>query len=932
MSGTQPRLARKVLLIGWDAADWKAIRPLLDAGEMPHLEGLINQGVMGNIATLRPMLSPMLWTSIATGKRPFRHGIHGFIEPDPVEGGARPVTNLARKTKAVWNILNQNGLTSNVIGWWPSHPAEPIRGVMVSNHYQRAPGPSAKAWPMPPGTVHPASKGKDLAGLRLHPDEIPEDAIDLFIPNGREVDQSKDHRIYTCARILAECTGIHACATAVMQLEPWDFMAVYYDAIDHFGHAFMRYHPPQQPHVSDSEFEMYKDVVAAGYRYHDMMLGTLLKLAGEDTTVILMSDHGFHPDHLRPANIPDEPAGPAIEHSRYGIFVMKGPGIRQDERIYGASLLDVAPTVLTLFGLPAGADMDGRPLLDAFVERPKPRVIPSWDEVPGEDGCHPANLAIDPVESREAIAQLVALGYVEDPGQDKNHAAASAARELEYNCAQSYIDAERWSDAAPILEKLWREWPDEIRFGSHLAHARRREGRLAEAREILAAIVATRRRLRDESIGKLREIEDRPAEELRRDRRLQHDIRRWRARANASPLADVPLLASLLSAEGKHEEVVTHLRKIEEATPDRPHLHRQIGQACLAMDDAAQAESAYRRALEIDPDDADACFGLAISLKRQRRFEEAAGSALDAVGLLHYFPQAHYQLGRLLERLGHRERAIDALRITVTQAPGFLRGHLFLASLYSRQGDIGQAALHRAYARQIRDNRQQRAAAAPAQPARPETPAPVELRAAPATNEVITIVSGLPRSGTSVMMQMLAAAGLTAQADGQREADSDNPHGYYEDERVKQLARDASWISEAKGKVVKVIAQLLPHLPAGLDYRVVFMERNLDEVLASQKTMIERLGREGTRVNDGKLRRTFERQVREMKVHLHTRRVPVLYVGYGEVMESPAETAARVSEFLGGGHDLEAMAAAVDPKLGRHRLAREAETFLAAGI
>ena len=94
---------QKVLLIGWDAADWKVITPLIDAGKMPNLARFLESGVKGNIATLQPCLSPMLWSSIATGKRPYKHGVHGFSEPDPVTGGIRPVTNLSRNTKAIWN-------------------------------------------------------------------------------------------------------------------------------------------------------------------------------------------------------------------------------------------------------------------------------------------------------------------------------------------------------------------------------------------------------------------------------------------------------------------------------------------------------------------------------------------------------------------------------------------------------------------------------------------------------------------------------------------------------------------------------------------------------------------------------------------------------------------------------------------------------------
>ncbi|MBN2093134.1 alkaline phosphatase family protein, partial [candidate division KSB1 bacterium] len=113
---------RKVLLIGWDGADWKIINPLLDSGRMPALESLVNNGVMGNLATLDPPMSPMLWTSIATGMHADKHGILNFTEPAPQASGIRPVTTASRKVKAIWNILMQQGLKTHVVGWWPSHP------------------------------------------------------------------------------------------------------------------------------------------------------------------------------------------------------------------------------------------------------------------------------------------------------------------------------------------------------------------------------------------------------------------------------------------------------------------------------------------------------------------------------------------------------------------------------------------------------------------------------------------------------------------------------------------------------------------------------------------------------------------------------------------------------------------------------------------
>jgi len=148
------------------------------------------------------------------------------------------------------------------------------------------------------------------------------------------------------------------------------------------------------------DFELYNGVVSMAYQFHDRMLGALLqearRKAGEDLTVILMSDHGFHPDHLRPRAIPDIPAGPVIEHRDFGIVVLAGPHIRKDELLHGASILDVTPTVLTLFGLPVGDDMDGKVLSGAW-EQPLPEsAIPSWEDVQATDGWsdgrHPASL------------------------------------------------------------------------------------------------------------------------------------------------------------------------------------------------------------------------------------------------------------------------------------------------------------------------------------------------------------------------------------------------------------------------------------------------------------------------------------------------------------------------------------------------------------
>jgi len=449
-------MPRKVLLIGWDAADWKIIQPLADAGGMPNLQRLVENGASGHIATLHPPLSPMLWTSIATGKRPFQHGILGFSEPTPDARDVQPVSNLSRKSKALWNILNQNAIRSVVIGWWPSHPAEPIDGVMVSDHYHRANRPLDEGWPPVANAVHPPELAKTLADLRVHPDQLAPEMIGPFIPLASQIDQDKDPRLGLCMRTLAECMSIQAAAMWLVENQPWDLLAVYYDSIDHFCHGFMRYHQPRQSWIRKRDFDLYHNVVSMAYQFQDRMLGELVDKAGPDTTVVLLSDHGFHPDHLRPASIPEIPAGPAIEHRDLGILVFSGPGIRHGEKLHGASVLDVAPTILTLYGLPVGEDMDGKVLSQAFAETPQITLIPSWEGVPGTHGCHSPHTRLDPVAAHLALEQMIALGYVERPDENRQAAVEMTIRELRYNLGEAYQDDDRHIEAHEIFAELWQ--------------------------------------------------------------------------------------------------------------------------------------------------------------------------------------------------------------------------------------------------------------------------------------------------------------------------------------------------------------------------------------------------------------------------------------------------------------------------------------------
>jgi predicted AlkP superfamily phosphohydrolase/phosphomutase/tetratricopeptide (TPR) repeat protein len=931
---------RRVLLIGWDAADWKVIDRLMDEGKMPNVAGLVERGVMGNLATLYPSLSPTLWTSIATGKRPYKHGIWGFTEPDPATGTIRPVTNLSRKTRAIWNILQTQGLKSNVIGWWPSHPAEPISGVMVSDMYHKAHAPIDKPWPMRPGTVHPPRLSQPLADLRLHPCELGAEHIGPFVPDFGKIDQDKDHRLETLAKTIAECTTIHSAATAAMQLEPWDFMGVYYDSIDHFSHAFMRFNPPRMDWVDEEDYELFKGVVEGGYRYHDMMLGALLALAGEDTTVIIVSDHGFHPDHLRPQHVPVEPAGPAVQHRNHGIFVMAGPGVKHDERIYGMSLLDVTPTILRLFDLPVGEDMDGVPLVSGFVDGDQDvPTIPSWDDVEGEDGSHPEGTAIDPVEASEAVNQLVALGYIEPPNENQEKAVADTVRELHYNVARSYMDAGRHLEAVPYLEKLFEGYPEETRFGLHLVECLQALDRIEQSRQALEATIKGRiadaEKAREELKEWQEEHKDQKPEDM--EEKERHAIRKLHARASTNPAAFMMLQGVQLVAENKPQLALPVFRKLSELMPGNQHAHLRAGQAMNLLRKWQDAEKCFREVIADDPQSARAHLGLCRALLGLGRKKSAAESALAAVSLQHFNPVGHYLLGLAFLRQGRVPRAVEAFQTAVHQNPNYPEAHRLLAVAYEKYfhdpakakswRQEGNEARERIAALRSGEMEGDQEGSAPTRRTMASDEEVLKLGTpiAPpddvAIADTVVVVSGLPRSGTSMMMQMLMAGGFEACSDDKREADDSNQRGYFEDERVKALGKDNSWLDEAKGKAVKVVAPLLFRLPRGPqhNYRVVFMERDLGEVVRSQRAMLERLEREGTKMADQKLQKVYAEQLRRVKRLLAASHMPTLFVGHLDCIQRPAEVAERVRTFLSGELEVAAAAAVVDPSLHRER-------------
>ncbi len=674
------RLAKKVLVIGWDAADWKVADPLIAAGRMPNLKRLIDNGVRGSIRTLEPRLSPLLWTSVVTGKRADKHGILNFVEAEPTGGGIRPSTSTSRKTKALWNILSQSGLRSSVVSWYASHPSEPIRGVGVSNLWlEGVPQSSRDPWPIPSGCVHPADLEPAFASARVHPSKVNPAEMRALVPALGTLAPT-DVRIGLLQRLLAQMHSVQNAAAWLLEKGPaWDCALVFNEAIDVFGHHFMAYHPPRLPAVSEKEFERFKGVVSGVYEMQDKMLGRLLQIAGPETTVILLSDHGFHSDHLRPTVPPaaddKHAAMDASWHREHGVVVLSGPGIAKStptetREVTGSTLLDITPTVLALLGLPMGEDMDGRVLVEAFDRPTTVERTASWDGVEGESGMHPPDMRIDTVDSAQAVKQLIELGYLADMSGDEQAMLDQVDRESRFNLATAKQARGDFLGAAELLAVLTNEKPDEPRYALSLAQSHFSAGEVSKARAVIETL---------------------------------------RQRCPDHPDAGIALAGALL-AEGDAAQAAAMLEQEIAASaakggPPNPERDCLLGTAYIEMRDADRAESVLRRAADTDPHSARARLGLAQCELLREKYEAAAEHAFEAVQLQHFLPDAHHTLGvalaRHAESLSGTERgealdhAVRFLEIAVSMQPGYLDAHRYLTVVQAKRGDADAATKHR---------------------------------------------------------------------------------------------------------------------------------------------------------------------------------------------------------------------------------------------
>ncbi len=393
---------RKILFVGIDAMDWDVARPMMEEGKLPHLAGLVKNGTSGDILTLIPLTrSPIIWTTIGTGKEPNQHGVGGFVEE--ADGLDVPVTRNVRQAKAVWNILGAAGLDVGVVGWWVTWPAEAVRGVMVSDYLQYNFSDTDRY----EGQTYPESLYTEIQGMVLTPDRITDDVLAPFVEGdvaelarGEYAQGIEALRWIVAADLTFARVGLHLYRT---RRAP--FFTVYLRGLDSTCHKF--WHEFKAPEPTGSPF---RNTVPHYYEFADSLLGLFLALADEETTVLVCSDHGFRGARTQ---WDGTPALGVRMHREYGSIMMAGPGIRKGAVVRNATVLDVTPTILYFFGLPVAADMRGVVVRDFFT----PTFLADHPQlsINTYETSRPAARP-EPIQSPvddELVRRLKALGYIQ---------------------------------------------------------------------------------------------------------------------------------------------------------------------------------------------------------------------------------------------------------------------------------------------------------------------------------------------------------------------------------------------------------------------------------------------------------------------------------------------------------------------------------------
>lgn len=931
----------KLLLIGLDAADWKLLSEKVAQGKLPNLTRLIKTGASGPLRSLYPPFSPALWATIATGKRPYEHGIVGFTHPNETATRLQPYNSTSLRVPTVWDILSYERKKTHVIGWWNTAPAQAICGVMVDETFRLAQTPATELWSASPTSVSPPEFLEQLSSKRTHPQKLPESLLRRLIPKLYEINIHEDHRVAAIAKALAEDLTTLEVTLHLMRETSWDFTTFCFMGLDTLSHQGMNYRAPLLAALTPRDGELYGELVDHAYELYDQWIGFLVAAAGAETTIMILSDHGFYSDHRRVYSLDVEPTIPCKNHSPVGTLLLHGPSIKQGTTITHATLLDICPTILSFFDIPAGRDMPGKPLAAAFCKPLQQKRITSWDHLKKKKNATSSSQP-SPEATQAALRQLVALGYLPAFSLNSITTLEQARCDQLLHTALAYLDDEQVSPALDFLEQAHQVAQQfnlaRIDVLEELASLYWRLGKGRSAAAHFLQFVRTRRRDARQANQQLalKKSQLTPTTQLSYEQAWELRELIARAPLDEEMIVFIRALATVLKADSKAPsskltDATKTLFCLAEKNPHQYFMNLTAGKVALSLRKSSIGLRLLARAAKERPEEASALTLIAEWHNTHGSFLEAEKNAREALDRDPLHNASWLVLGKALLHQNQLEEAYQAAlqaRNSELHKSEFFELLAAIAAQKNRsprrvaqyQALAGNARQHLeklvaknfhskifAKGEKLTENRE---------PRTENFHNVVMTRSSrvfstSSENKEYIVVTGLPRSGTSLLMQMLSAAGFPVMTDSLRLADQHNPRGYFEHESIKTIKDNLSLLQ--KGVAAKIVIPLLWELPTTLPVKLIFIQRDLSEVITSQHRMAGRLA------SGQELEQVYAHYLATTEVFLAACSWPVLRLSYAEVIAYPQESAQAMNAFLNGALSVEAMAVAVDPLLYRNR-------------
>jgi tetratricopeptide (TPR) repeat protein len=638
-AGTAPTASSRtrVMVLGIDGADPEVIDLLMAEGKLPNFARLKEGGAYGHLRSSEPMLSPVLWTTIATGKQPVDHGIGYFVAANPQTGEQLPVTSQMRRVQAIWNIASDAGRTVGVVGWWATWPAETVHGTIVSDHvcYHFLFDQGATGDHKTVGLVSPPEREAEIAPLVRRPSDIgPKEAarfVDVPADEfSRPFDFKDDLSHFRWALATADSyrqIGLH-----LWRKEHPDLLLTYIEGVDSTSHLFGHlFRARELAGELATQQRRYGHAVEGMYEYADGIVGDFLAALDDSTTLIVLSDHGFKLGVLPndPSTTRDARRASAAFHRIDGIIYLYGRGIRKGRALTGATQLDVTPTLLTLLGISPARDMPGRVLAEALDGVVPERTVATYETGASRSAAAGAR---DPNVDPAVLEHLRALGYLdaESPQGDRNMAAM-------------LLKAGRHAEAAEAYRKLVDAEPGDGELRTNFAAALASLGRDDEALEQLdeavrlvpanpltnynRGVILERKGRRDEAIAAYRTALRynpgyQPSESALARLGVRKDVHAPLT-ATQQVAARMAVHAKELAQHGNYDEAMRELDEAVRIAPDLAQIHIYRFNVAYLKGDRVTAHAALERALALEPDNVI----VRRNLERLDAKQQAAGGA-----------------------------------------------------------------------------------------------------------------------------------------------------------------------------------------------------------------------------------------------------------------------------------------------------------------